>query len=391
MDLTEPRARAAFRAEVREWLAANIPSRPLPSLDTEAGFAAHRDWERLMADAQMAVVTWPERFGGRGVDLIDWLIFEEEYWAAGAPVRVSQNGIFLLAPTIFEFGTEEQKARYLPPMARADEVWSQGWSEPGAGSDLAALRSKATKVAGGWRLSGQKTWSTRAVYADWMFGLFRSDPDSTRHRGLTYFLFPLTAPGVSVRPIRQLDGEPGFAEVFLDDVFVPDDDVDQGGVLGEVGAGWKVAMSTTTSERGLTLRSPGRFLASARRLVDLYRSAEADQPAAAAANADAVVQAWMDAEAYRLYVLGTALRALDGHPIGAESSANKLFWSVLDIDIHRTALALLGERATLTGDPVSEPWLDGYQFALAGPIYAGTNEVQRNLIAERVLGLPRSG
>jgi alkylation response protein AidB-like acyl-CoA dehydrogenase len=389
MDLTESAELVGFRREVREWLAANVANPPLPSLDTEAGFAAHREWERLMYDARMAVVTWPERHGGRDAGLIEWLVFEEEYWAAGAPVRVSQNGIFLLAPTIFEFGTEAQRDRYLAPMAKAEEVWAQGWSEPGAGSDLAALRSRAEKVDGGWRLSGQKTWSTRGAFADWMFGLFRSDPDSSRHHGLTYLLFPLSADGVTVRPIRQLDGEPGFAEVFLDDVFVPDDDVNGGGVLGEVGQGWKVAMSTTTSERGLTLRSPGRFMASADRLVDLYLTTTDSAPDAAAAAADAVVDAWMDADAYRLYVLGTALRALDGHPVGAESSANKLFWSQLDVEIHQTALALLGERATLTGDDVSAGWLDGYQFALAGPIYAGTNEVQRNLVAERVLGLPR--
>jgi alkylation response protein AidB-like acyl-CoA dehydrogenase len=384
MDLTESGELQAFRAEVREWLAANVPTEPLPSLDTEAGFAAHRDWERRMYDAKLSVVTWPERYGGRDAGLLEWLVFEEEYWAAGAPVRVSQNGIFLLAPTLFEFGTDAQRDRFLTPMAKADEVWAQGWSEPGAGSDLAALRSRAEKVDGGWRLSGQKTWSTRGAFADWLFGLFRSDPDSVRHRGLTYFLLPLTANGVTVRPIRQLDGEPGFAEVFLDDVFVPDEQV-----LGEVGEGWKVAMSTTTSERGLTLRSPGRFMAAADRLVDLYRRTTESAPDAAAAATDAVVDAWMDADAYRLYVLGTALRYLDGQPIGVESSANKLWWSQLDVAIHQTALSLLEERATLTDDPQSHDWLDGYQFSLAGPIYAGTNEVQRNLIAERVLGLPR--
>jgi alkylation response protein AidB-like acyl-CoA dehydrogenase len=389
MDLTESAGLAAFRGEVREWLAANVPDSPLPSLDTEAGFAAHREWERRMYDARMAVVSWPERYGGRDAGLLEWLAFEEEYWSAGAPARVSQNGIFLLAPTIFEVGTEAQRDRFLPPMARGEEIWAQGWSEPGAGSDLAALRSRADKVEGGWRLSGQKTWSTRGAFADWMFGLFRSDPESTRHHGLTYLLFPLTADGVSVRPIRQLDGEPGFAEVFLDEVFVPDDDVSRGGVLGEVGQGWKVAMSTTTSERGLTLRSPGRFLASADRLVELFRRTTESAPDAERAAAGAVVDAWMDADAYRLYVLGTALRALEGTPIGAESSANKLFWSQLDVAIHQTALELLGERATLTGDPESAGWLDGYQFSLAGPIYAGTNEVQRNLVAERVLGLPR--
>jgi len=385
MDLTESSELLGFRTEVRGWLAANAPHERLPSLDTDTGFAAHRVWERQLFDAGLAVVTWPIEYGGRGLGLLEWLVFEEEYWAAGAPARVSQNGIFLLAPTIFEFGTPAQRERFLTPMARADEVWAQGWSEPGAGSDLAALRSRADKVDGGWRLTGQKTWSTRAAFADWMFGLFRSDPEAHRHHGLTYLMFSLASPGVTVRPIRQLDGEPGFAEVFLDDVFVPDDQV-----LGEVGQGWRVAMSTTTSERGLTLRSPGRFMASADRLVELFRSTTETAPDAAAAAADAVVDAWMDADAYRLYVLGTALRALDGEPIGAESSANKLFWSELDIAIHQAALALLGERATLVDDVESSGWIDGYQFALAGTIYAGTNEVQRNLVAERVLGLPRA-
>ena len=197
-------------------------------------------------------------------------------------------------------------------------------------------------------------------------------------------MLPLTAEGVTVRPIRQLDGEPGFAEVFFDEVFVPDEHV-----LGGVGEGWKVAMSTTTSERGLTLRSPGRFMASANRLIDLYGATRTSDPDAAAAARDDVVQAWMDADAYRLYVLGTALKALGGESIGAESSANKLFWSQLDVALHESALAMLGERSTLDADPAAGPWLDGYEFSLAGPIYAGTNEVQRNVIAERVLGLPR--
>jgi alkylation response protein AidB-like acyl-CoA dehydrogenase len=380
VDLTETPEREAFRAEVRAWLAANVPSPALPSLDTAEGFAAHRDWERRLYDARLAVVTWPQRYGGRDADLLDWLVFEEEYWSAGAPVRVSQNGIFLLAPTMFEFATEAQLDRFMVPMARADEVWAQGWSEPGAGSDLAALRSRADRdeAGGGWRINGQKTWSTRAAYADWMFGLFRTDPESSRHRGLTYLLLPLDADGVTVRPIRQLDGEPGFAEVFFDDVFVPDDQV-----LGGVGQGWAVAMSTTTSERGLTLRSPGRFMAPASRLLELA----ARTPTAPAV--DDAVETWMDADAYRLYVLSTALETLAGRPIGAESSANKLFWSQLDIRLHETALRLLGEDATLTsGDDAG--WLDGFLFSLAGPIYAGTNEIQRNVVAERVLGLPRA-
>jgi alkylation response protein AidB-like acyl-CoA dehydrogenase len=381
MDLRVDDAVEEFRAEVRDWLAANVPARPLPSLDTAEGFAAHRDWERRLYDARLAVVTWPERYGGRGAGLIEWLAFEEEYWASGAPARVGQNGIFLLAPAMFEFATPAQCERFLPRMARADDVWAQGWSEPDAGSDLAALRSRADRVDGGWVVTGQKTWSSRAAFADWLFGLFRTDPASTRHRGLTYLLVPLDAPGVTVRPIRQLDGEPGFAEVFFDGVFVPDDQV-----LGEVGEGWSVAMSTTASERGLTLRSPGRFLAAADRLVGLRR-----ETGLGGYDAE-VVEAWMDADAYRLYVQASALRSLAGGSVGAEpisaaSSANKLFWSELDVRIHETALHLLGDRATLGADDGG--WLAGYLFALAGPIYAGTNEVQRNVVAERVLGLPR--
>jgi alkylation response protein AidB-like acyl-CoA dehydrogenase len=277
-------------------------------------------------------------------------------------------------------------------MARGDDVWAQGWSEPEAGSDLAAIRSRAVRTDGGWLLRGQKTWSSRGTFGHWLFGLFRTGPtggpggDGGRHRGLTYFLVPLDAPGVTVRPVVQLDGEPGFAEVFFDDVFVPDADV-----LGAVGDGWRVAMATTSSERGLSLRSPGRYLAAADRLVDAYRR-EGDDGADPGLR-DAVVQAWMDAQAYRLFTFEAASRMLEGEPVGARSSLTKIFWSELDLHIHDTALRLLGPRAELTGaapDAVDGGrWLDGYLFALAGPIYAGTNEIQRTIVAERLLGLPR--
>ncbi|MCT9933975.1 acyl-CoA dehydrogenase family protein [Planotetraspora sp. A-T 1434] len=380
MDLDFTPQERAFRAEVRDWLAAHVPER-LPSMDTRDGFEAHREWERLLADARLSVVSWPERHGGRCASLVEWLIFEEEYWAAGAPGRVSQNGIFLLAPTIFSYGTAEQNDRFLRRMARADDIWAQAWSEPEAGSDLASLRSRAERVAGGWRLYGQKTWSSRATYADWGFGLFRSDPESTRHRGLTYFLFPLR--DVTVRPIAQLDGEPGFAELFFDGVFVPDCQV-----LGAPGDGWRIAMATTSSERGLTLRSPGRFMATADRLVRLARSTATDP-----ALADEITRAWMDTEAYRLHTFGVARRIASGEEIGPASSMGKVFWSELDVRLHALAIQLLGERGLLAGDaPDAEDggrWLDGFLFSLAGPIYAGTNEIQRTIIAERVLGLPR--
>jgi hypothetical protein len=378
MDLTNSSDEEAFRAEARAWLAANVPSEPLPSGDTAEGFARHKEWERRLFDDRWAVVSWPEAYGGRDATLWEWLIFEEEYYRAGAPQRVTQNGIFLLAPTLFEFGTQEQQDRILPRMASGDETWCQGWSEPDAGSDLAGIRSRAVRDerAGGWRLSGQKTWTTRGAFCDRMFGLFRSDPDAERHRGLTYFLVDLAAEGVTVRGFGRLDGDEGFAEVFLEDVFVPDADV-----LGDVDQGWRVAMATTGSERGLTLRSPGRFTATADRLVELYSRAGADDDARLR---DDVVQGWMDAEAYRLQTLRTVTALSDGARPGAESSLTKLFWSELDVRLHETALRLLGPDAELDG-----PWMKGYQFALSGPIYAGTNEIQRNVVAERVLGLPR--
>jgi alkylation response protein AidB-like acyl-CoA dehydrogenase len=383
VDLTLTPQEESFRAAAREWLEAHAPASPLPSLDTKEGFEAHRAWEHELHAGGWAVVSWPEEYGGKSASLTEWLVFEEEYYRVGAPRRVGQNGIFLLAPTIFEFGSEEQQKRILPRMANGDDIWSQAWSEPGAGSDLAAIRSTATKVDGGWVLNGQKTWSTRAVFADWAFGLFRSDPEAPRHSGLTYYLFPLSAKGVTVRPIRQLDGEAGFAEIFCDDVFVPASDV-----LGTPGSGWKVAMSTTGSERGLTLRSPGRFLASTDRLAALCRAqGEAVDPTLRSE----VAQAWIDAEAYRLYTFGTVGRMLAGESVGAESSLNKLFWSELDIDITQTALRLLGPRGALGADApdAAGQWLADFLFALAGPIYAGTNEIQRNVVAERVLRLPK--
>src|SRR3954453_1812466 len=376
MDLTLSESERAFQAEVRAWLAAHVPQTRLPSIDSAEGFVAHQEWEAKLADARLSVVSWPAEYGGREASLVEGGIFEEEYYRAGAPGRGGQKGIFLLAPIIFDHGTPEQQARYLPTMATGEKIWAQAWSEPEAGSDLASLRSTAVRdeARGGWVLNGQKTWSSRASYAHWGFGLFRSDPESQRHHGLTYFCFPLDAEGVTVRPIAQLDGEPGFAELFFDDVFVPDADV-----LGEPGQGWSVAMSTAGNERGLSLRSPGRFCATAERLVELWRS-----QGSPAELRDRVVDAWLGAEAYRLYTWGTVSRLVDGGSIGYAGSVNKVFWSDLDVAMHETALDLLGASSELRG-----PWMDGYLFSLSGPIYAGTNEVQRNVVAERILGLPR--
>jgi alkylation response protein AidB-like acyl-CoA dehydrogenase len=378
VDLRFTHDEEVFRAECRAWLEANVP-RGLPSGDTREGFAAHLEWEHALFDARYAVVSWPDEYGGRGASPMEWLIFEEEYYRAGGPQRVTQNGIFLLAPTVFEFGTQEQKDRILPRMAAAEDLWCQGWSEPNAGSDLAGIQSKAVRddTHGGWRLSGQKTWTTRGAFSTHLFGLFRSDPEAERHRGLTYFLLPLDAPGVTVRGFGRLDGDEGFAEVFLDDVFVPDADV-----LGEVNKGWNVAMAAAGVERGLTLRSPGRFMATASRLIELWH--ERADPNDTRARDD-VVRAWIDGEAYRWQTFLTVTRMTSDEQIGAEASLTKVFWSDLDVCMHETALELLGPDA----DHDDRGWMKGYEFALSGPIYAGTNEIQRNVIAERVLGLPR--
>lgn len=381
LDLRFTPTEEAFRDECRTWLRENLPA-DLPSGDTRDGFAACLAWERALFDAGWAAVSWPREFGGREATLIEWLIFEEEYYLSGAPPRVTQNGIFLLAPAIFEYGTELQKSKYLRKMASGEQTWGQAWSEPNSGSDLASVRSYAERddERGGWRLFGQKTWSTRAAFCDMAYGLFRTDPDESRHRGLTYFLFPLDAEGVTVRPVERLDGDEGFAEIFLDGLFVPDEDV-----LGEVDRGWYVAMATTSSERGLSLRSPGRFMAPAERLRDLYRAKGAPDDEVLR---NGVLDAWMNAEAYGLYTFRTVAKMQSGASIGAESSLNKIFWSEMDVRTHETALSLLGADGELD-EGEAEEWMRGFQFALAGPIYAGTNEIQRNVVATRVLGLPR--
>ena len=385
LDLTWSRAELAFRAEARDWLGASLAAwqdqldGPVRSGDTAEGFAQHLVWERMLFEDRWAVVSWPAEHGGRDASLWEWLIFEEEYYRAGGPPRITQNGIFLLAPTVFEYGTPEQQAHVLPRMARGDDLWCQGWSEPNAGSDLASLRSRARRVDGGWRLDGQKTWTTRGAFCTHLFGLFRSDPDSERHKGLTYLLVPLDLPGVTVRGFGRLDGDEGFAEVFFEDAFLPDEALPGGVVLGEVGQGWRVAMSTTSSERGLTLRSPGRFMAVADRLLELFR-----ERGAPAHLRDRVIAAWTKAEAYRVQTLEAVTRSVQGDPPGAETSLVKLWWSELDVGLHGLALELLGNDAELQG-----AWSKGWQFSLSGPIYAGTNEIQRNIAAERLLGLPR--
>ena len=354
-------------------------------MDTSEGFEAHRQWERVLFDARWSVVNWPEAYGGREVGLVEWLLFEEEYYASGAPGRVNTNGITLRGPTLFAFGTQDQHDRVLPGMASGDEIWAQGWSEPDSGSDLASISTKAIRDGDHFVLNGQKTWCSRGAWADWLFCIVRTDPGSERHRGLSYLLVPADSPGLERRTVGRLDGEPAFAELFFDGCRVH-----EANLLGGEGQGWSVAMATTSSERGLNLRAPGRFLAAATRLADLYRRVSAEHDVDPGVL-DQVVRAWTAADAYRWQTYAAAARLQAGGDLGASASMMKVFWSELDVELHATALRLLGSHGELVADDAVDggSWMSGYLFALAGPIYAGTNEIQRNIIAERVLGLPR--
>ncbi|MBJ30171.1 MAG: acyl-CoA dehydrogenase [Acidimicrobiaceae bacterium] len=388
MDLDFTPRQLAFRDEARAWLADHLPDEPLPAMDTPEGFERHREWEGVLYEDRWSVVAWPEAHGGRNVGLVEWLLFEEEYYRSGAPGRVNTNGISLLGPTLYAFGTDAQKDRFLPRMASGEEIWAQGWSEPDSGSDLASISTKGIRDGEWFVLDGQKTWCSRGAWADWMFCIVRTDPDSERHRGLSYLLVPADAEGLERRAVGRLDGEPAFAELFFDGCRVHESNL-----LGGEGEGWNVAMATTSSERGLNLRAPGRFLASADHLTDLYRELVEDG-SADPGLLDEVVRAWTGAQAYRWQTYRTAARLSGGGELGAASSMMKVFWSELDVELHASALRLLGDRAELVDaapDAVDGgSWMSGYLFSLSGPIYAGTNEIQRNIIAERVLGLPRN-
>ena len=341
MDLSFSPEEEAFRAECRAWLEANVPRPALPSGDTRAGFAAHLEWERALFDARFAVVSWPAEFGGRDASLWEWLIFEEEYYRAGAPQRVTQNGIFLLAPTIFEFGTPEQQARILPEdgVGRADVVpglvGAQRRQRPRRHPEQGGARRRRA-AAGGCPARRRGRHAARSARTS--SGCSAATPTPNAITGSPTSSSTSRRPGVTVRGVERLDGDEGFAEVFLDDVFVPDADV-----LGEPNQGWAVAMATTGSERGLTLRSPGRFLATAQRLIDLYHDARRRSRAPRPRRR-------------RVHRRGGVPLAdvLDRHPprrrgaaSGAESSMVKVFWSELDVRLHELALELLGPHAEL--------------------------------------------
>ena len=386
MDLTPTPQQQAFREEVRAWLEANVPSERLAPSTTEEGFAAHRAWEKRLYEAGYAAIAWPKAYGGRDADLPTTAIFQEEYARAGAPQRINVLGLGLAGPTLIVYGTDEQKSRWLPGILSADDIWCQGFSEPEAGSDLANVKTSAVLEGDTYVVNGQKIWTSSGRFADWMFALVRTDRDAgSKHQGLTYLMLDMHSPGIDVRPIVQINGDAGFAEVFFTDVRVPAENV-----VGEVGDGWRVAMTTLGFERGTGLGTHVRFSKDLRKLVDLVQAAGvADDPIVM----DEVTKLWVETEVYRHNMYRTLTRLAGGKQIGPEASVNKLFWSEMEHRIFDAGMRAMGPLAELTPDAEAavdhDHWLKQYWYSRAALIYAGTSEIQKNIISERVLGLPK--
>lgn len=388
MDFRDTPDEAAFRAELRSWLADNWSDRELsggrPDVDV------HRAWSRRLFDAGYVGLTWPGEFGGRGLSPTHQAIYYEETARAGAPGHIGVIGLNMAGPTIIGWGSDEQKARFLPPLLSGEEVWCQGFSEPGSGSDLAGARTRAVLDGDHWVVEGQKVWSSYAHVADWCILVVRTDPDVPKHQGLSFLLVDMHAPGVQVRPLRQITGDPEFNEIFFDDVRVP-----VHSMLGKPGDGWKVAMTTLLHERG-TLSFA--LTAALQRNVDLLLelagkpAPDGTVPADDPLVRDALAREWIELQALRFTnyrMLSTLLRT--GMP-GPEGSIAKLVWSEANQRLSKLAVSLQGLTGALDGgvDGTGGYWQYQQLRSRGNTIEAGTSEILRNITAERVLGLPRS-
>jgi alkylation response protein AidB-like acyl-CoA dehydrogenase len=379
-----------FRAEAAAWLEAQLtgPFRDLRGLTTQGGLPQRRrDWERALGAAHWSCIGWPEAYGGRDASLAEQVIFAEEYARAGAPGRLGYMGVELAGPTILAFGTDEQKHRFLPPIARGEELWCQGYSEPGAGSDLANVRTRAVlqRGAGGgeWVVNGQKTWTSFAQFADWSFVLCRTEEGSRGHRGLSYLLIPMHQPGVTVRPIRQMTGGADF-----NDTFFADARTDAQNIVGGEGEGWRVAMGTLSFERGVsTLAQQMNF---ANELRAILAAAEANGLIHDPAIRQRLAHAHIGLKLMRYSAL-RMLSSAEAGKLSNEAYTYKIFWASWRKKLGVLALDVLGPRGEVAVGAAYEwemlPRL--FLASRADTIYGGTNQIQRNIIAERALGLPR--
>jgi alkylation response protein AidB-like acyl-CoA dehydrogenase len=379
----------AFRAALRAWLAQNRPARGERVPHDEASLADEvaflRDWQRRLHAAGYVGLLWPREYGGRGARPTQQAILNAELARVRAPQLLNRVGVNNTGPTLIAHGTEAQKKRFLPPILSADEVWCQLFSEPGAGSDLAALRTRAELRGDGFLVSGQKVWTSYAQFSKWAILLARTDPAAPRHRGITYLILDMERPGLTIRPLRQITGSTEFSEVFLDEVFVPRDHV-----IGEVNRGWEIAMTTLAHERGTGFAFKEQVLQKIA-VEDLLRLARdrARDPRVR----QALAAAWIDVEIMGLMNCRTLTRLERGEEPGPESSLVKLFWASLTQRLHELALELEGPYAQLVaGTPraVEEGrWQQAFLWSRVGAIAGGTSEVQANIIAQRILGLPR--
>ena len=387
MDFRDTREEASFRSELRSWLEANLPDgwRELSPSRTRWNADVSREWSKKLYEAGYVGLTWPKEYGGRAAPYTHQAVFLEEMVRAEAPEHIGVIGLGMAGPTIISHGTDEQKDRHLAKILSGEEVWCQGFSEPGSGSDLASLRTKAVRDNGHYVVNGQKVWSSFAHIADWCILLVRTDPDAKKHQGITYLLVDMHSDGVDVRPLNQMSGEPEFNEIFFSDVRVPIENV-----LGEVNAGWGVAMTTLLHERGtLGFALTSRLEVAMNKVLTLAHETGAERDPLIR---DRIARHWIELQGLKF----TNYRALTtlvktGVP-GPEGSIAKLFWSESNQRLTKLALEIMGPRAQLDGD---EGIWDGYwqyqQLRSRGnTIEAGTSEVLRNIIAERVLGLPRS-
>jgi alkylation response protein AidB-like acyl-CoA dehydrogenase len=376
-----------FRAEVRAWLAEHLVGEFAPLVGSGGPGREHEHqelriaWERELGKGGWLGLGWPREAGGRGASLDEQVVFHEEYARAGGPARIGHLGEQLAGPTIAAFGTQEQKDRFLPGILAGTELWCQGYSEPGAGSDLAGVRTKAVLREDGWHIDGQKIWTSLAHLAHWCFLIARTEPDSERHRGLSYLLVPMDQPGIDVRPIVQLTNTSEFNEVFFDDAVTAADNI-----VGEAGQGWRVAMGTLAFERGVS--TLGQQVGFARELVEIVQLAERTGAAQDPVIADRLVDAWAGLQVLR----HTALRTLKSDAAastGVEASVSKLLWANWHQQLGELAMAVQGPSATVVDGPQLSPLQNLFLFTRSDTIYGGSNEVQRNIIAERHWGLPK--
>jgi alkylation response protein AidB-like acyl-CoA dehydrogenase len=388
MDLTLSPTEEAFRDELRGWLGENHPGDP-PEDDKEA-FEFRRRWQRTMYDAGWAGISWPKEYGGRGATLIEQAIFFEEMVRAKAPSVANILGLVMGGPVVITHGTEKQKQRYLEPILSAEEIWCQGFSEPEAGSDLASLKTRAVKRDGGWVVSGQKVWTTLAHEAKWCMLVARTDPDAPKHQGLTYFLMDMEQDGVEVKPLVQITGEAEFNEIFMEEAYIPDENV-----VGEVGSGWAVAITTLMNERaGLAFAAQAALQLGMQRAIDLAHSTSRN---GAPASEDPVVrdqlaQLFIESEIFRVTNYRGLTKIMKNGVPGPEGSLGKWQWAEVHQHLMELAMEIEGPYGQFADG--SEYSLGGdwqYQFlrTRANSIEGGTTDILRNIVAERVLGLPK--